>query len=78
MANTIFEILTSIEIIVLAILLIIIVSIINPNIKFLKKNSKNKMDEPKKEFIPKIEEPEKIIVPNSTYEILMKEKKKRK
>ena len=81
MINAIWEILTSIEIIILIVLLVILIIIIDPNITFircLKRQKKNNIKESEKEKKKQIEEPGKIIVSDSTYEVLMEIKKKRR
>ncbi len=81
MINIIWQILKSKEIIILTILLIIFIIVIDLTIKFSEKNKtirKKESAKPQKNIIPEIEESGKILVPDSTYEILMKEKKKQK
>ena len=81
MINAIWEILTSIEIIILFVLLIILIIIIDPKIKFikcLKRKKKNTIKESEKRKKKQIEDPGKIIVSDSTYEVLMEIKKKRR
>ncbi len=80
MISGIWDVLISREIILITILLIICLIGISFLIKFpirLGKNNKNNKNVAKKEIIDKIEKPGKILVPDSTYELLKKEDKKR-
>ena len=80
MINTIWKVFTSIEILIITISVIILLIIIKPNkifIRFLKRKRKDCIKEPEKEKKKESRKLGKIIVSDSTYDVLMEIKKKR-
>lgn len=80
----IYSIWVILAVILLTALLIVVIVIINPSIKFPEKHSQNRsnrkknINPSKKEVVPEDDKPGKVLVSDSTYEMLMKEKEKRR